>query len=131
MSGSIFDKYYSIPFQKRGCSFDGCNCYGFIRLWYKEELGIDLPIYNLCPSEIPDDYIKSEATNNFFPVTDYVDHDAVIILDNDGKPKHTGIFYQNYILHMSRAKGFLIENFRRIKPRIVSVYRYKHETDLG
>ena len=128
MSVSIFKKYAVIPFEKRGCSFNGCNCYGFVKLWYKHELGIELNSYSLCPSEIADDFIESEASSLFVRVKDYQDHDALIILDSDQKPKHTGIFFNNHVLHMTKNNGFMIENFRKIKPRIVSIHRYKYET---
>ena len=38
-----FGKYIDVPFVHRGRSFDGCDCYGLIRLIYKEELSIELP----------------------------------------------------------------------------------------
>lgn len=38
-----FGKYINVPFKHRGRDWDGCDCYGLIRLIFKEELEISLP----------------------------------------------------------------------------------------
>ena len=39
------DKYTGIPFLYDASSFDGCDCWGLVRLVYQNELGINLPDY--------------------------------------------------------------------------------------
>jgi len=36
-------RYIGIPFKDHGCGFDGCDCYGLVRLAYLHELDIRLP----------------------------------------------------------------------------------------
>lgn len=39
------NKYMIIPFKDKGRSFEGCDCWGLVYLIYKNELGIELPLY--------------------------------------------------------------------------------------
>ena len=36
------DKYIKIPFKDRGNGFDGCDCWGLLRLILREELGVEI-----------------------------------------------------------------------------------------
>ncbi len=40
-----FGKYIDIPFKHRGRDFDGCDCFGLVRLIYAQERNIILPDY--------------------------------------------------------------------------------------
>ena len=41
----MIDKYLGIPYKYRGRDFNGVDCYGLWKLYYKETLGITLPEY--------------------------------------------------------------------------------------
>lgn len=53
-------KYLGIPFQDKGCGFEGCDCYGLVRLVYREELGIELPCLGDAYSTA---YARGEVNN--------------------------------------------------------------------
>lgn len=40
------DKYRHIPYADHGRGFDGCDCWGLVRLFYREELRIELPSWS-------------------------------------------------------------------------------------
>lgn len=35
--------FIGIPYERNGCSFEGCSCYGLVRLVYRHMLQIELP----------------------------------------------------------------------------------------
>lgn len=39
----MIEKFIGIPFVSKGRSFNGCDCYGLVKLYYKEVLNIDIP----------------------------------------------------------------------------------------
>src|SRR5580704_13710594 len=39
------EKYIGIPFKDEGSNFDGCNCWGLVRLVLIQEAGIAVPAY--------------------------------------------------------------------------------------
>ena len=39
----MISKFVGIPFVSKGRNFNGCDCYGLVKLYYKEILNIDIP----------------------------------------------------------------------------------------
>ena len=44
MSRLDLTPFVGIPFRDRGASFDGCDCYGLVRLFHREHFDRDLPV---------------------------------------------------------------------------------------
>jgi len=40
-----YSKYLAIPYRERGRDFNGCDCWGLVRLFLKNEFGIELDSY--------------------------------------------------------------------------------------
>lgn len=40
-----FERYLGVPYRDMGRSLAGCDCWGLLWLFYRDELGVDLPDY--------------------------------------------------------------------------------------
>lgn len=47
----MIEKLIGIPFVSKGRSFKGCDCYGLVKLYYKEVLNIELPETLISPDQ--------------------------------------------------------------------------------
>lgn len=52
------DKFIGIPFVNKGRNYNGCDCYGLVKLYYKDILGIDIPDVIANPKQIKLAYIE-------------------------------------------------------------------------
>ena len=43
---NLFEPYMRIPYLNRGRDHQGCDCWGIVRLIFKEELNVELPSYS-------------------------------------------------------------------------------------
>lgn len=141
-------KYIGIPFKELGRDFDGCDCWGLVRLVSKNEFGVDLDSYD-------DEYISTiEGDGAVHALEKYginnpghwekieggAEVEGNYILMNgiytiDGKkyraPLHVGIVIQPGVM-LHTEEGFdsvwtRYQEDRTIKNRIVGFYRYRKE----
>jgi len=104
-------KYIGIPFASNGRTIDGCDCYGLVRLVFRNEYGVNLP-------ELSNDYtdaLNVAETARLFkenlPVlagekTAIPQEKAVAIITEHGVAAHIGIFAgDGYILHTGIKTG--------------------------
>lgn len=114
--------YIGIPYKERGCSMDGVYCVGFVCLWYKRELGIDIPD---PATQNPLDVRNSPFCDSFRRIPNGAGQfsDMVITDGWEGPDTHMGIFTPMGLLHASRESGVLLQPWPRID--IKSVYRVK------
>uniref|UniRef100_A0A6H1ZFW9 Putative tail protein n=1 Tax=viral metagenome TaxID=1070528 RepID=A0A6H1ZFW9_9ZZZZ len=46
-----YTKYHRIPYLEGGSSFQGVDCWGLVRLFYREEFGVNLPDYGVTMND--------------------------------------------------------------------------------
>jgi cell wall-associated NlpC family hydrolase len=115
-------KYIGIPFKDREESFDGADCYGIVRLYYKNELNIEI-----FENKLKYDEIK-KILMQFLNVsrTDWIKVDKaeigdVIAMAHD--PKHPNII-QHFGIYLGDGK--MLHTLKEIGSHIVNVSEYQY-----
>lgn len=115
-----WNDYLTIPFVEKGRSRAGADCWGLVRMVYRDILSVDLPDYlgiyetTLDADEIAD-CIKSESSAHWKKVTEEKEFD-VIILRMRGLPMHVGIVTKvGKMLHCSKDIGTVHEPYRNMR----------------
>jgi cell wall-associated NlpC family hydrolase len=132
-------KYISIPFQNRGRSFDGCDCWGLVRLVYMNEYKTHLLSFvdayqSSSDGEKVRDIVlagKALVSNVQKAVPEYGD---VVVFNIRGNPCHVGIYVgNNRVLHVMRNTDSVCErlNSPRLKGRIEGYYEIREERSGG
>lgn len=120
-----------IPFKEKGRDAAGLDCWGLVRLIYKNELDIDLPDY-LDVYETTEDRdalskkIREESESWLLPETPQ--EFDVAILNMRGVPMHVGIVTKkNHMIHCARGINTVHENFTisKWKHKIMGYRRWK------
>jgi cell wall-associated NlpC family hydrolase len=98
LEGQI-NRWIGIPFQWGGASFDGADCAGLVRLYYREKLGVELPPDDL--PHIPEAWIASGECY----MIDYLDrycfrvnapcNGSIVVIHFRGAGAHLGIMYDH------------------------------------
>lgn len=71
------------------------DCYGFVRDWYQQELGIELPNYNRTDgwwNEGANLYIDNFEHAGFYQVDDLQVGDVIVMQINATVPNHAGVY---------------------------------------
>lgn len=123
--------YIGIPFKNNGRSEEGSDCWGIVCLYYKHEMGIELPklsgMYeNTGQSALISgiiDAIKPRWTKIKDP-----QRGDVIVFTIAGKETHVGVCINTHqFIHAFKGTDSCMENLNshRWKRRIAGVYRYE------
>lgn len=138
-----FNKYVGIPWLMGGRDVeDGLDCWGFVRYFYDEEMGIVLPRYDGtskfdngtkgCSKYI----IESDTYKHFVKFDEYQPGD-ICMFTFGGFPIHVGIAVdERLMLHANEHNsppGVAIDNYKalRWKNRLEGFYRHESLLDKG
>jgi cell wall-associated NlpC family hydrolase len=125
--------YIGLPFHSGGRDKKGLDCWGLIRLVYKEQFDIDLPIYDGLDGE------KSEAREIATCINEHKSEwlevepgkekeGDIIILRINGWPMHIGfVVTKGSMLHIMKGMNAVLEKYTSPKweKRIFAFVRHK------
>lgn len=122
----------SIPFVEKGRDETGCDCWGLVRLIYKNELGIDLPDYLDVYEDTNDKAaimgtIETEG-DSLWEHPDTPNMYDVVLVHMRGVPMHMGIITKpNHMIHCAKGVNTVHEHLGTVKwkYKIVGYGRWK------
>jgi len=113
----MVDSLIGIPWTPDGDSHDGCSCWGLVRLYYRQEQGINLP-------DLRD---GDQMACIWKPVISPQMGD-VIVFRRGPADRHVGIALTHFdMLHVDEDKTSCIENYRGPlwSHRLLRIYRHR------
>jgi sulfur carrier protein ThiS len=124
-----FEKYIGIPFLEKGRDESGVDCWGLVRLIYKQEYNINLPSF-VEDYELSDDArigeLFAQYKEGWTPLTQPT-VGCVVLFRMFGTESHIGIVVDNsHFIHVREGRDSVIESLESAKwsKRIVGYYNY-------
>ena len=123
-----FARYIGVPFVPLGRDMTGCDCWGLVRLFYQNELNIELPSYvydeSFNPEELNELAEKEKAAWAKVPLGEEKVGDVILLrLLNP----HVGIVLKRgTMVHIEKGIDSCVEKYNSSlwKKRIRGIYRY-------
>jgi murein DD-endopeptidase len=127
-----FSQYIGIPYVAGGESFAGCDCWGIVQLWYRNELGITLgrPVDFAPPAmrlRLTMDNYRAHGFDMVAPPVNVYQPGDVLLLQHGAIPDNFAVVVDGgRILTMGVKTGSLTASV--ISDRVVAVFRRR---DMG
>ena len=130
-----YDKYIGLPYLENGRTEAGIDCWGLARVFYREQLNIDLPSYT-------DEYSGShdpaviEAISRYrenWEKTDTPTIGDLCLFNILGEPTHVGVYVgSNKFLHSREGRDSVIETLdnTKWKNRFQGFYKYTEQPQV-
>lgn len=92
----MIEKFIGIPFTDKGRDFNGCDCYGIVKLYFKEVLKTDIPDVIASPRQLKMAYLEylENISKYWIEHKEPLENSVVALLTDPNNPKlvtHFGI----------------------------------------
>ena len=124
-----FEKYIGIPFLEKGRDQSGVDCWGLVRLIYKQEYDITLPSF-VGDYELSDDARIGELFVQYkegWELLETPKTGCVVLFRMFGTESHIGVVVDNSrFIHVREGRDSVIESLENAKwfKRVVGFYNY-------
>ncbi|MBQ2594461.1 MAG: C40 family peptidase [Candidatus Riflebacteria bacterium] len=112
----MLSRFIGIPFKVGGEDFEGCDCWGLVKLYFKQVLDIDIPDYrvdeSLIKEEISDKLIEKLKDNSPWEMIDKPEPNCVVLLAlGRDYINHAGVYVgRGQMLHAYSTSNSCIVN---------------------
>lgn len=130
-----YNKYIGLPYASNGRTESGVDCWGLACLFYRDELGIELPSYSELYSTASDPEVVSainENRDNWLLTTQAIPGD-LCLFNIYGEPAHVGVYVgDNKFLHAREGRDSVIESLSSAQwsKRFQGFYTYSRQSQL-
>jgi sulfur carrier protein ThiS len=132
-----WNDYITIPYKKMGRDIDGLDCWGLVRLIYKDQFNIDLPSY--ANEYNADDNHNTLAeliaiSKENWSKTEHPMIGDVLLLRAEGSLSHVGVVISpTHFIHVIEDINVAIERYDqgKWKNRLEGAYRYDSNLSVG
>ena len=114
--------YVGIPYVPCGRDWQGVDCYGLLKLVYRDEYNIDLPDWLVDPVDLRDvnKHIEDAVTSGQFTETDTPADGDIVVCYRTRAAHHIGVFVGGSVLHADKP-NVVCEHLSKFKRRFVKV----------
>ena len=130
-----YNKYIGLPYAANGRDESGIDCWGLVRLFYKQEFNIDLPSYTGEYDGAYDTRILqmvAEYKNNWEQPSE-PEVGSVIVFNILGEPFHVGVYIgEGKFIHAREGMDSVIESVNSPKwaKRVEGYYKYSTKPQI-
>jgi cell wall-associated NlpC family hydrolase len=127
------EKYIGIPYIDHGRTFDGCDCYGLVRLFLENEFDIFLPDFWAYESHQDHNAIVNLIDTNQQILTDEISKKEIlpgdiVLYRYYNAARHIGVYIGNgLVLHTSSKTDSVCVPYEstKLKGKVYGFYRIK------
>jgi len=130
-----FEKYIGIPFQEKGRDTSGVDCWGLVRLIYKQEYNINLPSFSE-DYELSDDARIGELFAQYqegWETLSSPEPGCAVLFRMFGTESHIGVVVEGHkFIHVREGRDSVIESLESPKwsKRIVGYFKYSESAGV-
>jgi len=127
-------RYIEIPFKNKGRDFDGCDCWGLVRLIYHTEFNIELPSFVDVYKDANESKKISKAITENRSLINYKENEApeygdIVVFNIQKMPFHVGVYVgRGMVLHVMRGMNSACERISlgKLKGRVEGFYEIRN-----